>query len=75
MAVVRRVDSTGNYNIVNTGIFDEVSPITAGSLSFNGSSQYLTLPMSTAFVLPAILRLKLQFLGHSLINWVDSIGS
>ena len=49
MATVRRIDSIGNYNIVNTGIFDEVSSLTAGSLSFNGSSQYLSIA-STALL-------------------------
>ena len=45
-APVQKTDSVGNLYI--DGIFDEVSPISAGSLSFNGTSNYLTFPSTAA---------------------------
>jgi hypothetical protein len=44
MALVSRLDSSGNFSIQNTGVLDEVSisPLNQYSASFNGSSQYLS---------------------------------
>ena len=49
MAIASRINSSGNYYI--NGKLDEVknNPSATGSISFNGTSQYLTIPTNTNY--------------------------
>jgi len=72
MAIVSKLDSSGNFSISNTGILDEVTiPANSYSVSFNGTSQYLIAPSNAAFAFPGDFTFEGWF--YKLTAWTNTM--